>query len=646
MAGLLFVSVLAAGCEQGHPGYFGTVKPRHGPEEIWINNGTEPEWIDPGKCSDSSGSEIIFNTFAGLLQPHPHTLEPMPDVADRWTISQDQRSYTFHLRETHWSDGRPVTAQDFEWSWKRVLDPKTASKYGSLMYLIQNAAPFHQQALLVTGLKPPISADTVQAAFEAVVPVEKVTVSHDPAGAFVFVGAGEGVSEDAVAARIAENRKQAVKAFDGGTIAGSVVKVRVADSSVVGVKALDDHTLRVQLKDPVPYFKYLLSFYTFMPVPRHVIEQLEADGTDPLLWTRPEHFVSNGPYVLKQWRFRYYMLMEKNPYYWDADNVRLQRVKLYEVESYNTVVNLYSAGEIDWIGSNTSLPSEFMETLGQYRDFHRSPFLATYFYWFNTKKPPLDNVKLRKALSLAIDREAIVKYVTRSGQIPSADLVPDGLAGYEGRHSPIFDPDRARELLHEAGYADGSQVPPITLTYNTSEGHKKVAEAVQQMWKKNLGINVEIENQEWNVFLTNLPMMNFEIARMGWVGDYPDPNTFLQELLTSYAGNNHSGWSSPRYDALIDRANSTSDPRKRLRLLRQAEDLAMDQQPLIPIYVYTRSYLIKPYLRGFWPNYQDRHPFKWMWIDERFYEGVPDQIGDDPPPPEPVPFEKAAVRKE
>jgi oligopeptide transport system substrate-binding protein len=324
------------------------------------------------------------------------------------------------------------------------------------------------------------------------------------------------------------------------------------------------------------------------------------------------------------------MVCERNPRYWDAANVRLDRVRVAMVESYTTALNMYAVGEFDWPGSNTSLPAEFMDHLAGYRDFRRHPYLASYYYWINTKAPPLDNPLLRRALALAIDREALVRHVTRGGQIPAADLVPDGVAGYQALGRPLFDPEAARRLLAEAGYTSGADVPEITLTYNTSEGHKQVAEAVQQMWKDVLGIRVELENQEWKVFLSTAEMNNFQLCRMGWTADYADPFTFL-ELLTSACGNNHSNWSDPAYDRLLKEANREPDPAVRLAKFREAEALALEQQPLIPLYTYTRTQLVKPYVRGIWGNHQDRHPWKYIWIDE----AAPAAPAADPPPPTP-----------
>jgi ABC-type oligopeptide transport system substrate-binding subunit len=370
-----------------------------------------------------------------------------------------------------------------------------------------------------------------------------------------------------------------------------------------------------------------------MPVPRHSIERLEKTGQNPDLWTRPENIVSNGAYVIDSAKFRQELNLRKNPRYWDAAHVRTSRIRCAIIESYNTTLNMYEAGELDSIGASLALPAEFMETLSTKHDFHRGPWLATYYYWVNVHQPPLDDVRVRTALRLAIDRKTLTDKIMRAGQIPSADLVPDGLSGYRGLHSPIFDPERARRLLREAGYGPEHPLPTITLSYNTSETHKQLAEAVQAIWHRELGIDVALDNQEWNVYLKRLRAHEFQIARHAWIGDYPDPYTFL-DLLTGQNGNNHSGWSDPHYEALLKRANATRDVAARLALLRQAEAIAMDAAPLLPIYTYTRSEMIKPYLMGHAINYENKHLWKYWWIDRRWYRGVPtDRLPDGFPEP-------------
>jgi len=607
---LLLASQLAACRSKEASAYFGTVKPRHGPNELWINNGGEPEWVDPGKMSGAVGGELAQNMFAGLVDWHPATLEPIAELATGYSVSEDGRTYTFTLRESSWSDGVPVTAHDFEWSWKRVIDPKTGSKYASLFFLLENAKAFNQRAVRV-------QASEAQAK-SAVGDVPIASVETSSAGTFLYL-AGDG------AERTKNIEAALLKLDSAGLVAG------VTTSSAVSVRAVDDLHLEARLVDPLPFFISMLPFYTFLPVPRHLIERLEEAGENPDLWTRPENIVTNGAYRLTDWKFRQYMVLEKNDRYWDAASVKVPKIRLQMVESYNTALNLYQAGEMDWIGANTSLPAEFMDHLAKFGDFRNDAKLAVYWWWFNTTKPPLDDVRVRRALSLAVDRVALTQHVLRGGQPPTADVVPDGLAGYRGLKSPLYDLEQAKRLLAEAGYPDGKGFRAVTVTYNTSESHKQIAEAVQQMWKKNLGITVEIENQEWKVYLKNLQALNFEIGRLGWNGDYADPFTFL-EIFTKVSGNNHSGWSDPELERLLAEANARRDPSARLELLRQAEARLAAGAPVMPLYIYTRPTVVKPYIRGLWGNFMDRHQFKYLSIDERWYDGVPSNEPDPPPP--------------
>jgi oligopeptide transport system substrate-binding protein len=618
--GFVIVLLGLIGCTRGGSGYYGTTEPKHGPDEIWTVLGSEPEYIDPGKCSDAPGGSVILNMFAGLVQPHPATLEPMPDLAERWEASEDGKRYTFHLRPAFWSDGTPLTAADFVYSWRRVLDPATGSKYQSFLYPVRYAEMFANRALIVRGAGATSEAE-LRAAAERFGPVDSIRLAPELDAAFVLVGGDD--------EQRASMRAQMMQGLAGAQLGAKRMTVAVTDASIVGVRAESEQTLIVELENPVPYFLNLLCFYTTMPVPRHVLEQLEKEGKNPDLWTRPEHIVTSGAYILSEWQFRQRMRLQKNERYWDAAHVRTPKIRVTISDSYNTVLNLYEAGEVDSIGSSANLPAEFVDTLSGYKDFVHAPQNGTFMFWINTKVPPLDDVRVRRALSLGIDREALVKHVTRAKQLPSADLVPDGLGGYQGLHSPLFDPPRARELLAEAGYGPERPLPTVTLTYNTTEGNKQIAEAVQAMWQKHVGVKVEIENQEWKVYLKNLRSHDFQIGRLAWIGDYPDPYTYL-DLLLKGSGNNHSQWSDPRYEDVMRRANQQTDKAARLALLREAEQVAMDAVPVIPVYTYTRSELIKPYVRGHVINYE------YWWIDRRWYDGVPGSQLDDGLPPRPA----------
>jgi len=630
----LALCLVVCGCTRGGHGYYGTTQPKHGPDEVWSALSAEPESIDPGKTSEASGGNVVWNLFASLTQPHPQGLTPMPDIAERWDISEDGLRYTFHLRPAKWSDGAPLTAADFEFAWRRVLDPRTGSRYSSFLYCLKRGEAFNQRALVLSGVGDATEAE-LRALLEPIAPLARLTLDPPLDAALIVVG-GEEAQRPALRSKLL--RELANKPWQGRQLA-----LREMEPELIGVHAQGDHTLQVELETPLPYFLYITQYYTTMPVPRHVIARLKQDGTNPDLWTRPEHIVSNGAFRLAEAKFRQYLLLEKNPHYWDAAHVKLQRVKWSIIDSYNTVLNMYEAGELDSIGPTANLPAEFLDLLRRQRDFRSAPYMAVYFYWFNVKAPPLDDVRVRRALSLAIDRKSIVEHVTRAGQIASADIVPEGLGGYPGLHSPIFDPERARALLREAGYGPDRPLPQLSLRYNTSETHKQIAEAVQAMWRKHLGVGIELENLEWNVYLKAMHAHDFQVGRYAWVGDYPDPFTFL-EVFSAHNGNNSSNWESARYEELLREANRQREPGRRLALLEQAERELQAAVPAAPVYVYTRSELIKPYVRGHVINYQGKHLLKHWWIDRRFYDRdtPPSDELDHGFPPQPLAAGRAA----
>ncbi|MEY4580215.1 MAG: hypothetical protein RL701_4918, partial [Pseudomonadota bacterium] len=332
----------AADCSRGASGYYGTVEPKHGPNEVWTNLGTEPETIDPGKAAEATGGLIVVNTFAGLTQPHPVTLEAMPDIAERWEMSGDGTRYTFHLRDSQWSDGVPLTANDFEYAWRRVLDPRTASKYSSFLYGLKYGELFNRRALIVRGVGDASEA-SLRALFEPLAEVELLRLAPELDAAFIVVG-GDELARPKL-------RQKLLREFAQKTWQNRELRMQEVAAELVGVHATDAHTLEVELETPLPYFIHITKFYTAMPVPRHVIERLEKAGINAELWTRPEHIVSNGPYLLAGAKFRQSMRLERNPRYWDVANVKMQTVRLAMIDSHNTVLNMYEAGELDSIGS-------------------------------------------------------------------------------------------------------------------------------------------------------------------------------------------------------------------------------------------------------------------------------------------------------
>ncbi|HEY4116716.1 MAG TPA: peptide ABC transporter substrate-binding protein, partial [Byssovorax sp.] len=429
------------------------------------------------------------------------------------------------------------------------------------------------------------------------------------------------------------------------------------DASVVGVRATDDLTLDVELENPTPYFTDLTSSTALFPVRADVVEAFLARGQEDL-WTRPESMISNGPFMLDTWRFRYEITMKPNPFYWNAKAIELDRIVWAEVEDYHATLNLYKAGDIDQIGDNVSLPSELQPRLRPYKDYKNDPILSVYWFELNTRRPPLDDARVRHALDLAIDKRQVVEKVTRGGQIPATHYVPDmtGL-GYadevadERAHGgdPFaaperqFDPARARALLGEAGFPvveengelRATGMPPLELLYNTSEGHKQIAVAVQGMWKKNLGVSVTLRNEEWRVMLKNFRDGNFQIMRFGWVAAYNHPSSFL-ETFASGTPQNTTGWGSAAFDDALHAAGREPDRAKSMKLYREAERIAVDAMPRIPLYFYTKSTLVKPWVRGHWGTPRNLHLYEYFWIDPDWAKGAPNAPAFapfEPPPP-------------
>ncbi|HLX70656.1 MAG TPA: peptide ABC transporter substrate-binding protein [Verrucomicrobiae bacterium] len=381
----------------------------------------------------------------------------------------------------------------------------------------------------------------------------------------------------------------------------------------VGYKVLDDHTFQVTLENPTPYFLSLINHQSWFPVPMSVIRKYGDPYQRGNRWTHPGHFVGNGPFVLTKWRINDIVAVRKNTNYWDRDNVKLNGINFYPIESDDAEERAFRSGQLH---ATYTLP---LGKIDYYREhypdlLHIEPYMGVYFYKFNVTKPPLNDKRIRRALALAIDREAIVKTITRGGQAPAYNFTPPGAAGYVCRTQLHEDIAEAKRLLAEAGYPDGKGLPTIELLFNTLESHRTIAEAIQQMWKKNLGIDVRLVNEEWKVYLDAQRTMSYQICRYAWIGDYPDPNSFLDMFLTG-GGNNETGWSNPEYDRLIAEAARTADPAARLEVFQKAEAVLMDELPVIPIYFYTVTRARRPELKGWYPTILDLHPYKFMYLE-------------------------------
>ncbi|MBI2423434.1 MAG: peptide ABC transporter substrate-binding protein, partial [Candidatus Hydrogenedentes bacterium] len=485
-----------------------------------INNEAEPQDLDPHVVTGVPEHRLNCALSKGLVDLDPETLQPIPGAAASWELSADQRVYTFHLRENgKWSNGDPVTAQDFAYSFERMLHPALAADYAYMLYYILNAKPFNE-----------------------------------------------------------------------GTL---------KDFSQVGVKVIDDRTLEVTLEHPTPYWLGLQIHQSYSPVHRATIEKfggMTARGTQ---WTRGGNFVGNGPFKLVDWRPNEYILVEKNDFYYDVDKVRLDGIRFFPIENKLTEERSFRSGEIQM---TTDVPRNKIPVYKAENPdvLHIDSYLGVYYYLVNTTRKPLDDKRVRQALSLSLNRDALTRDVLKAGEKPAYYFVPPGIPGYESVPALRYDVDEARRLLAEAGFPGGAGCPEIELLYNTSENHQQIAEALQNMWKEALNINVTIRNQDWKVYLDTRRNLDYFLARAGWIGDMVDPVNFL-ELLLSTGGNNQTGFASEKYDQLLAASHAEIDPERRRALLHEMEAIVLDELPFIPMYFYSRPYLRSPEVKGYRP---------------------------------------------
>lgn len=381
--------------------------------------------------------------------------------------------------------------------------------------------------------------------------------------------------------------------------------IRHGRPAELGVQAADARTLQVRLSRPCPWFLSLAAFHAFAPVPLHAIA---AHGD---AWTRPGRIVAGGPFTLAEWRPRERIVLVPNPQWHGRDRVRLERIELLPYSDLDAAYRLFRQGGIDWM---PSIPQPKWEELRWLPEYVCAPFLASYFYRINCSRPPFDDVRLRKALSLALDRQVIAGQILRAGQVPATWLTPP-VAGYEPPPGLATDRAEARRLLAEAGYGPGGKVLSFELLFNTSEAHKAIAEAVAQQWREQLGVEARLANREWKTYLADSEALRYDVARASWVGDYLDPDTFLS-LFRSGGGNNRTGWSDARYDALLAQAQRERDPALRLRQYRELETILVGEQfPIIPVYIYVSQGLVRDRVHGYFENVRDEHPWQYMWVE-------------------------------
>lgn len=389
---------------------------------------------------------------------------------------------------------------------------------------------------------------------------------------------------------------------------------KITDFAQVGFKAPDERTLQVTLNNPTPYLmKIIAGHYSWTPVPVKVVKKFGPLDQKRTPWTRVGNLVGNGPFMLKEWLPNQRIVAVRNPHYWDAANVKLDEIHFYATEDIAADERNFRMGQVHM---TNELPNSKIDTYR--KDYPESlridPYLGVYFYRLNVARPPLNDVRVRKALALAIDRESLVKNVTRGDQRPAYAISFPGNAGYTPEAKITGDLAEAKRLLAEAGYPDGKGFPAIDLLYNTSENHRAIAEAIQQMWKRNLGIDLQLQNQEWKVYLDMQHSKNYQIARAGWIADYVDPHSFL-EMWETDGGNNDTNWSSAEYDRLLHASLAAKDDTERYALYQKMDAIICEEVPVIPIYYYNRVNALSPKVKGYYPTLLDHHPYKHVYLE-------------------------------
>lgn len=493
-----------------------------------IHNGSDPASLDPHKVSGNWEDRIVSDIFEGLIAEDSKG-GVIPGQAESWTVSDDGLVVTFKLRDgIVWSDGHPVTADDFVYGFQRLMNPETAAGYAYIQYLIKNA-----------------------------------------------------------------------KAINKGEI---------TDLNELGVKAIDDKTLEITLESPTPYFVGTLAHFTTFPIPKHVVE---AKGND---WIKMENIVTNGAYKPVEWVPGSYVLVTKNDKYYNAANVSIDNVKFFALSDTTAALKRYRAGEFDIL---TDFPTDQYEWMKKNLPGEAQvvPAASLYYYSVNTQKPPFDNADVRKALSMGINREVIGPQVLGTGEIAAYSWVPPGMANYTSAQLDWKDLPygekiaEAKKLLESAGFSKDKPLK-LQLRYNTNENHKRIAVAIASMWKP-LGVEVELYNTETKVHYSEIGEGVLDVARAGWGADYNDADVFLK-LLKSETPYNYGRYSNKEYDALITKANTTSDVAERAKLLQQAEQIALDESASFPIYYSVTKNVVSPKIKGFENNLFDIHLSRWL----------------------------------
>jgi oligopeptide transport system substrate-binding protein len=512
LTAFIILAVLLLGCE-GRREKQASPSNLLGKDTLRVNIGSEPPTLDWSLATDSTSYTILINIMEGLTR-FGKDYRPEPALAERWETSEDGKTITFHLRkDVLWTDGKPLKAEDFEYSWKRLLNPKIGADYAYFLYDIEGAEEYN------TG--------------------------------------------------------------------------KESNPDKVGVRALDDNTLVVKLKRPASYFLSLLTFMSTFPMRKDIVEK------HGVKWTGPENIVTLGPFMLSKWRHHERIVLVKNPNYY-GEKPKINKVEMIMDENPTSALALYESGGLDFLDGR-GIPVLEVPRLRLSPEFKTEPQFRGNYIGFNVKKPPFDNPLVRRAFSAAIDRASLAELIQGAG-IPTTSWIPLGMLGYDPSIGISFNPEQARIWLAEAGYPNGRGFPRVTFLYPDVGNNGIIAEALQSMWKRYLGVEVELDNQEWKVYLSTLDTDPPPIFRAGWGADFPDPHNFMS-LFECRSGNNETGWCNPRYDDLVEKAAEEESSEKRVTIYKEAQKILTEiDVPIAPILVSIQQNMIKPYVVGLDPD--------------------------------------------
>ena len=592
--------------------------------------GDEPESLDPIISNGQPEARIYMALYDGLVEYDPKTLAPIPALAERWLPNNDSSEYIFHLRQNgRWSNGDPIDANDFVYSFRRLLSPKVASRNAYMAYYIKYAQAYNAGAVFV---RDPANGNFLLAKdFDNTVPPEPIsgspldkTKGEYPTSATDPTQPADSAQHEAFHTperlTLPGDEKSRTKKLNANpklkaAVAGKeFVPVKAED---IGVEAVDKYTVRICLTLPAPFFASMLAHQAFRLQPRKIIEQYGNQ------WTQPEHIVTCGPFKVRSWRPYDKLIVERDPMYWDAANVKLDELHFYPMSDNPQIMNVYKVGEIEAVLNHT-VPNAWLHVVSTKKDYMNGIEASIDYLTINVTKAPMNDARVRRAFNMSIDKDAWATW--RRIVKPLTAFTPEGIfPGYPQPRGDAFNPEEARKLLGEAGYpvtknSDGSFSCPkfpagqVEYIYNTQESNKAMAEWMQAQWKQNLGITIALRNMDWKTFLNARAKLDYNgFARGAWGADYMDPFTFLSLFYTG--GESGTGWQDPQYVAMLDKANRSLDPKERYKMLAEAEAFMISQQPVIPLDTASVNWVKKPYVKGMYPNAGSLFPWKFVYIE-------------------------------